>query len=97
MAGTLREELASLKIDRPDPMNSATTGIANRRAAAAVAVAAAAFVDALADPAGSSGGRRRLRLSPVRSDAVPAPGDARDWWCRRRRRKRRRCSTPTAI
>ena len=37
MAGTLREELASLKIDRPDSINPGAMGIANRRAAAVVA------------------------------------------------------------
>ena len=57
MAGTLREELASLKIDRPDPEFSRTNGHREssgadgrrRRATAAVVVP-------LADSAGPAGG-----------------------------------------
>ena len=63
MASTLREELASLKIDRPDSMNSRHNGHRQVVGPPRRRRAAAAFLDSLADPAGSPGGRRRVSVT----------------------------------
>ena len=63
MAGTLREELASLKIDRPDSIKSAERVSRIARPAPRRWRSAVALVDVVADSAGTFGGWRRLWLS----------------------------------
>ena len=55
MASTLREELASLKIDRPDPMKSRRNGHRKSHARGGGGTPAV-VMDSLADPAGYFGG-----------------------------------------
>ncbi len=79
MASTLREELASLKIDRPDPEISRQNGHRKSAEPPRWRWPAAAVVDSLADPAGFLAGAGVLWLPPVRPDPVATRGDRGRW------------------
>ena len=77
MASTLREELASLKIERPNSIKARSNGQSKpspRRGRWRIAVD---LVDSVDDSAGAIGRRGNICLSPVRSDAVPSGGKDR--------------------